>query len=181
MAGLFNISNEFEDLFESFDDLSEWADYNGISLDNAETAWFDTLEGMELEFEVKAENLAVYKKELDAKASALKQEEKSLSERRKAIEHRAESIESYLLNCMNQVHRKKIDGVKARMSIRNNAPSLKIQDESSLISMLQRDGRDDLLRFKAPELNKAEIKNLLKLGVQLEGCSLVSTQSLIIK
>lgn len=181
MAGLFNISNEFEELFESYDDLAEWADDNGISLENAETAWFDTLDGIEQEFEVKAENLALYIKELNFKAIALKQEEKSLSERRKSIEHRVESIKSYLSDCMNQVHRKKIDGVKASISVRNNAPSLKIQDENALISMLERNGRDDLLRFKAPELNKTEIKNLLKSGVQLDGCSLVSTQSLIIK
>ncbi len=52
---LYELTNDFAQLFNQFDEIS--------SMDNAEEfkqAWFDTLSGIEEEFEVKAENIGAY-------------------------------------------------------------------------------------------------------------------------
>lgn len=153
----------------------------GIPREEVETAWFDTLDGMEQEFNLKAENTALYIKELNAKADALKQEEKKLAERRKSYERRAASLKDYLMRNMMQMHLNKVDGIRARITIRNNPVSLQIQDESAVIQFLEQSGRGDLLKYAKPELKKAEIKSFLQSGGQLEGCSLTKTQSIQIK
>lgn len=178
---LFDISAEFAELFEQLDSLTEQADAMGIPREEVETAWFDTLDGMEQEFNLKAENVALYVKELNVKADALKQEEKKLSERRKAYERRAASLKDYLMHNMMQMHQKKVDGVRARITIRNNPASLQIQDESAVIQLLEQNGQDNLLKYAKPELRKTEIKSFLQSGGQLEGCSLITTQSILIK
>jgi hypothetical protein len=64
--------------------------------EDIEQAWFDTLEGIEGEFECKAESVAQYIKELNAEAEAIKAEEKKLSARRKAKENAAIRMKDYL-------------------------------------------------------------------------------------
>lgn len=181
MSRLFEISAEFAELFDQLDSLAEQADAMDIPREQAEIAWFDTLDGIEQEFNLKAENIALYIKELAVKADALKQEEKKLAERRKSYERRTESLKEYLMRNMMQMHQNKVDGIRARITIRNNPASLQIQDESAVIQLLEKIGRDDLLKYAKPELKKTEIKAFLKSGGQLDGCSLMKTQSILIK
>ena len=64
MSRLFEIANDFAllyDRLEALDEIEE-ADMREI----AQQAWFDTLEGVEGEFELKAENVAQYIKALKA-------------------------------------------------------------------------------------------------------------------
>ena len=82
---------------------------------------------------------------------------------------------------MNFINLKKIDGVRAKLSIRKNAPSLKIENELEFITMLQNTGRDDLLKYSMPEVRKTEVKNLIKNGEVFDGALLESSESLIIK
>lgn len=181
MSRLFELSTEFAELFDQLDSLAEQADAMGIPREEVETAWFDTLDGMEQEFNLKAENTALYIKELTVKADAFKQEEKKLAERRKSCEHRAAALKNYLMQNMLQTHQKKIDGLRARITIRNNPESLQIANESDLIQLLEQNGQDDFLKYAKPELKKSEIKAFLQSGGQLDGCSLAKTQSILIK
>lgn len=181
MSRLFEISSEFSALFDQLEDLTEQAIEAGIPQEEAETAWFDTLDGIEEEFNQKAENIAVYIKELIAKADAIRQEEKRLFERRKSCEHHVAALKNYLMQSMLQMQQKKIDGIRSRITIRNNPPMLQIADEAALIQKLQISGQDDLLRYKLPDLQKTKIKSYLQAGGQIDGCSLVQTKSLQIK
>lgn len=179
MSRLFEIANDFALLFdqlESFDEIEE-ADMREI----AQQAWFDTLEGVEGEFELKAENVAQYIKALKAEAEDIKAEEQALSARRKAKEKRVKSLTDYLMMCMKQIHREKIETAKCKLSIRRNAESVQVADESKLIGQLVLNGRSDLLRIKTPELDKTALKKCLQDGAEIEGASLVRTESLIIK
>ena len=181
MSRLFEISAEFSELFDQLDSLAEQADAMGIPQEEVETAWFDTLDGMEQEFNLKAESTALYIKELNVKADALKQEEKKLAERRKSYERRAASLKEYLMRNMVQMHLKKVDGIRARITIRNNPTSLQIQNESAVIQQLEQSGQENFLKYAKPELKKTEIKAFLQSGGQLDGCSLAKTQSILIK
>ena len=50
---LYKLTNDFAQLFERFDEISE---LDG-DMETYQQAWFDTLSGIEEEFEVKAENM----------------------------------------------------------------------------------------------------------------------------
>lgn len=196
MPRLFDISAEFSQLFDQYDNIQEMefdcneagepVDAEGNVID-PETfradmlqAWFDTLEGIEGEFETKAENVAQYIKSLKAMEADLKEEEAKLNRRRKVYTRKIENMVTYMKNCMLMMNLKKVETSKAKITLRNNAPSLVITDEGKFIDMLQEHGRDDLLKYTAPTINKTEVKKLIKNGEQFEGACLEASQSLII-
>lgn len=153
MQRLFEISQDFETLFDQYDAIQEMEfekNENGDYIDDdgkiinpdvtrAELlqAWFDTLEGIEEEFNFKAENTAQYIKSLKAEATAIKAEEDKLKKRRQSYSRKIDGMTIYLKNCMEQMGIKKIDMPKARITIRKNTPSLKITDEVGFITMPQ--------------------------------------------
>ena len=175
---LYEISNDFAALFDNYEELLETAEEQDKA--DIEQAWFDTLTGIEGEFEIKAESVAQYIKQLSSEAEAIKAEEKNLAARRKAKENSVVRMKDYLKNCMEQMNLKKIETPKAKISIRNNAPSLRIDDESAFIKMLEATGRTELIKYAAPELKKTDIKNLIKKGEELTGARLEASQSLVI-
>ena len=178
MAKLFEISNDFAALFDNYEELMETTEEEDKA--DIEQAWFDTLTGIEGEFEVKAESIAQYIKQLNSEAEAIKAEEKKLAARRKAKENSVTRMKDYLKNCMEQMNLKKVETARAKISIRNNAASLKIDDESAFIQMLESTGRTELIKYAAPELKKTDIKNLIKKGEELTGARLEASQSLVI-
>ena len=178
MAKLFEISNDFAALFDNYEELMETIEEEDKA--DIEQAWFDTLTGIEGEFEIKAESVAQYIKQLSSEAEAIKAEEKNLAARRKAKENSVAHMKDYLKNCMDTMNLKKIETAKAKISIKNNAASLKIDDEQAFIQMLESAGRTELIKYAAPELRKTDIKNLIKSGEEFTGARLEASQSLII-
>ena len=179
MSRLFEISNDFAALFdqlEAFDEIEDDAE-RGI----VQEAWFDTLTGIEEEFEIKAENVAQYIKVLRAEAEAIRAEEIRLAGRRKSKEKHAKSLTDYLMACMKQIHREKIETARCKLSIKRNAESVQVADETALAKQLAALGRSDLLRVKPPELDKTAIKKALQSGETINGAALGRTESLIIK
>lgn len=196
MPRLFDISAEFSQLFDKYDDIQDMefdCNDNGEPIDTEGNvidpdtyradmlqAWFDTLEGIEGEFETKAENVAQYIKSLKAMEADIKEAEAKLNRRRKTYSRKIENMTTYLKNCMLMMNLKKVETPWARITLKNNAPSLVITDEGKFIDMLQENGRDDLLKYTAPAINKTEVKKLIKNGEQFEGACLEASQSLII-
>lgn len=195
---LYELSTDFSRLFDDFDAIcsyepekSESGDYidDGGSIiedlaayrQELQEAWFDTLDGIEQEFEDKAENVAAYIKSLKAEADDLKEEEAALNRRRKVKENQIDRLKDYLLHSMMTINRTKIDTPKAKLSIRNNAESVQFDDEEQFIRLCLARGKDDYLRYKDPELNKIAVKKALQSGMEIDGARLIRTQSLIIK
>lgn len=195
---LYELSTDFSRLFDDFDAIcsyepekSESGDYidDGGSIiedlaayrQELQEAWFDTLDGIEQEFEDKAENVAAYIKSLKAEADDLKEEEAALNRRRKVKENQIYRLKDYLLHSMMTINRTKIDTPKAKLSIRNNAESVQFDDEEQFIRLCLARGQDDYLRYKDPELNKTAVKKALQSGMEIDGARLIRTQSLIIK
>lgn len=194
---LYESAGVFARLFEDFEDLcaepekNENGDYidpfgTVISdvaayLQERQEAWFDTLSGIEEEFDVKAENVAAYIKGLKAEADALKAEEAALNRRRKAKENQMERMKAYLLENMQLINRQKIDTPRAKLSIRTNPESVQFDDEEQFIRLCLARGQDEYLRYKDPELNKTAVKKTLQSGAKIDGAHLIRTQSLIIK
>lgn len=174
---LYELTNDFAQLFDRFDEISK---LDGDA-EEYKQAWFDTLSGIEEEFEVKAENIGAYIKELTAAAKYLKAEEEALSKRRKAKEKQAEWLKKYLLESMQAIGRTKIDRPMAVLSIRTNPESVRFDDENAFITLCQRNGSDDYLRYKAPEINRSAVKEALQHGEKVEGAYLARDQRIDIK
>ena len=194
---LYELSTTFADLFDQFDEINSYtpdtdADGNYIDDDGEvitdlealresyRQAWFDTLTAIGGEFDAKAENIAVYIKNMTAEVKALKAEEDALRLRRKAFEKSVERMKAYLLGSMHAVGRLKIDMPRARLSIRKNAESLVITDNAAFIEWAQAKN-NDLLKYAPPEIRKTEAKKLVQAGVRLPFVHLTRTESLTIK
>lgn len=177
---LYELTNEFARLFEQFDTINSWEpdtnadgkpiDYDGNIIEdvtrykeNMLTAWFDTLNGIECEFDMKAENIAAHYKKLQSEAKQLKEEEQILKSRRLRREKSAANLEKYLFTSMQAIGRKKIDMPKAVISLKNNPPKLLIDDEISFINWAQQNN-DNLLKYSMPEIKKTEVMKLIKAG-----------------
>ena len=192
---LYEMTADFAELFDNYDAIVNiefapdgkggFLDDDGNPVDPEERrkemqqAWFDTLDGMEQELVRKAENVAVYIKNMESEAKTLKAEEDKLKARRQAKENAAKRMREYLMGCMKQANISKIDEPRAVISLRNNPESVEISDETEFIGWAA--DHDEYLRYKAPEINKTAVKNALKSGAEIPFAALTRSQSLTIK
>lgn len=146
------------------------------------------LDQWELDFDTKAERVALFTLEELASAKIIKAEEERLAARRKALENRAERLKLYLEAQMARVGKRKIEGTYATVAMQDNPP--RVQE---LVPLDERDLRE--LAEHAPEfvthtpeqfaLNKRAILDAHKAGTLPEDMTrriqVVRTQSLRIR
>lgn len=195
---LYELTEMYSDLFNQFDAINEWEpdtnadgmpiDDDGNIIANVDayrnkmlTAWFDTLTGIEGEFDEKAESIAIYYKQLLAEAKMLKAEKAAIAKRQSQKEKQAESLKTYLFKSMQALGRQKIDMPKAVMTLKKNAPSLVIDDEISFVEWAEEHNLDHLLKYSMPEVKKNDVKALCKKGEEIPFVHMESKQSLSIK
>ena len=193
---LFEMSREYEELFNLFDEIDEIEpDINedGEPIDEfgniiedidvwheqIKEKWFTELVAREDEFDIKAENVAQYIKNLNVESTALGDEIKKLQARKKSKDNKIKSMKEYLKNCMLQIGRDKIETSKVKLSIRNNAESVLIDDEKKFIEEYS-DTHKEYFKFKA-EISKTDIKKILQSGKIIDGAKLVRDKSLLVK
>ena len=194
---LYEITAEFADLFDRFDEIADYTpdtdEYgryvteDGDIIEDLEayrqsylTAWFDTLTSIEGEFNEKAENVAVYIKNLNAEIKAVKAEKKALKARRLSIEGQAKRMTDYLLRSMRAIGVKTIDMPRARMTLKLNPESVVIDNEGALIHWAM-EHDDSLLKYSEPEIKKNDVKSLLRMGQQIPYAHLERKESVTIK
>lgn len=129
---LYEYSENFAQLFDSLDAIADYEPQNnedGQYVDDdgnvipdieaykndMQTAWFDTLDAIEEEFELKAENLACYIKQISGELEMLKKEKAAFERRRKAKENQFNSLKNYLLDCMQKIKRTKIETARTKI------------------------------------------------------------------
>lgn len=168
---LYELTEMYSDLFNQFDAINEWEpdtnadgmpiDDDGNIIANVDayrnkmlTAWFDTLTGIEGEFDEKAESIAIYYKQLLAEAKMLKAEKAAIAKRQSQKEKQAESLKTYLFKSMQALGRQKIDMPRAVMSLKKNAPSLVVDDEISFVEWAEKHNLDHLLKYNMPEVKR---------------------------
>ena len=195
---LYEYTETFAQLFDSFDAIADFepdTNEDGQYIDDdgriipdldayradMQMAWFDTLEGIEGEFEIKAENIACYIKQLEGDLELLKKQKAAFERRRRAKENQLEGIKKYLLECMQKTKRQKLETERAVITVRNNAESVQFFSEVEFIRMCMNGGLEDYLRYKTPEINRTAVKSALKSGKLLPGAELKRSQSLVIK
>ena len=141
-----------------------------------EQTFADTLEGLSGELELKATNIAMFVKNLEASAEAIKAAEKTMADRRKAIENKADRIRQYLLDNMLRTNITKIESPHFVLSIRKNPPAVDVVNLQMIPSQYF-----DVPEPPSPTLNKNRLKEDLKLGIEIDGARLTIGQSLSIK
>lgn len=192
---LYEMSAEFAALFDGLDSISAWEPtiIDGIAVDDDGVViedvveykekwiadWLDKLMEIETDFEVKAENIACFIKELSGEAETLRKEKKSVSAKLDAKTHLIDRLKTMLVENMTAIGRKKIDMPKAKISLRNNQETAQFANEKEFISWANIN-RPDLLKY-TPEISKTAVKSALQNGDKIQGAVLGRTVSAIIK
>lgn len=144
-----------------------------VDTDTGEILDLGEFECMEMTRDQRLENLALYIKNENARADAIKAEAKKLLERAKSHENEAARCKEYLAGFFaNYFDGKKFETARVKLSWRASEV-VEVNDIGAL--------PDDYLRFKEPEPDKAKLKAALKAGVKIGGCQLVAKQNLQIK
>lgn len=136
----------------------------------------DTMEAVEGELEVKAENYAKVIANLTADLNAIKVEIDRLTERKKTIENNIKNMKNALQDSMEATGKTKFRTELFNFGIRNNQPAVVIDVDSVF------DIPEDYLKYKDPEVDKRKLKEALQMGVDVGGVAhLEKSSSLVIK
>ena len=165
MTALYQIAHEYRSAAERLADLD---------LDEQTVA--DTLESLSGELQDKSVAVAMYARNLDATAAAIKAAEADMAARRKACERRAESLRAYLKRCMEDAGVKKLECPHFALTIRANPPSVDVFDPAQIPEMYMRQPEPP-----PPAPDKTLIANALKGGFPVPGARLVQGTRLEIK
>lgn len=139
---------------------------DGASFDQLKMAREDKLEG-----------IACFIKNTVAEAAAIKAEEAALAARRKVLENRATRLKTYLQEALGG---EKFQTARCSVTFRSST-GVEIIDEDVLLRYLERNGLEDCIKYKAPEIGKAEVGKLLKEGRDVPGAILAERQNIQIK
>ena len=133
---------------------------------------FDDIQELTIERDQKLEGIGVYLKELDAEATALKEEITALKMRYDAKVRKRDSLKAFLSNYLlgNQIN--KFETSKVKLSFRKSEAV--DADEARVPKKYFK----KVIDYK---LDRAGIKELLKAGKAVKGCQLIEKQNLQIK
>lgn len=148
-----------------------------IDPETGELKDFEAFAALNMERSRKIEGMAVWVKNLTAEAKALKAEEDNLAQRRKVLTNRAEGLKKYLSKITGG---EAFKSTKAQISFRTTS-SLNVFDVPAAAKWLEENGFDDYITYKEPEINKNNVKALLKTVECIPGCVLEQNNSISIK
>jgi hypothetical protein len=134
----------------------------------------DTLDAIGEAIEAKADNIARIMNELSTVEEAIKAEIERLQGRAGIIKKQRESLKTYLQAAMESTGKDKFKTSFYSFTIRNNPASVQIVDESAIPSEFIREVTEKRIEKKA-------IAEVLKSGVEVAGCTLAQSRSLVIK
>lgn len=145
-----------------------------VDTETGEIIDIEKLDSLDLQMQDKIENIGCWVKDLLSDADQLGTEIKSLTERKKSANNKAESLKKYLSSFLDG---SKFESSKVSISYRKSE-AVEVADIKQ-IKLLE--NCDDYLTYKEPEANKTAIKEAIKHGVIVPGCSLVEKQNIQIK
>lgn len=114
------------DITSRYNNVAELLDNPDVPIEVIEEA----LSEISDEFNVKADNIARFIKDLNATALSIKEEETRLANRRKAFENRANGLKDYLEANMRAMNVKKVKTNFFSFNIQANPSSVEILDET---------------------------------------------------
>lgn len=151
---------------------------NLIDVETGEIADVAFFEDLCMTRTAKIEGIALYIKNLESDASALKAEETALAKRRKAAENTAARLKEYLTSMLTESE--KFETPRVKLSWRKSSAVAFLIPEADFVRYAQRE-HDELLNYSEPSANKKAIADAIKAGQEIIGAALVEHQNLQIK
>lgn len=145
-----------------------------VSADLPQEAIDDTLEGLKGELEAKANNVAAFIGNMQAEIDAVKAASKKLADRARAEQAKIDGLREYLKRNMEMSEITEIRSPEFILKIKNNPPSVIIDDLDSL--------PEDCIKIipETKQADKTAIKKALKEG-EVKGAHLSQSTRLEIK
>ena len=140
-----------------------------IDTETGEVVNAEYLEQLQMDRDIKIENIACWIKNLQADAEALKAQKQAFADRQKAAENKAESLKKYLSEYLGG---QKFSTDKVAISFRKTS-AVNVIDMTKI--------PEEFLKYKDPEPDKTAIKNAIKEGAVVAGAEVVEGQSISIK
>ena len=136
------------------------------------------LDALQMVREEKLEGVALWIKDLNAEAEAVKAEADKLTIRKKSLDNKVAQLKQWLLYALNGEKLK-----TARCSVyQTHSTRLAVADEAGLVKFLQTlEEPERFIKVREPELRKDEIKKALKDGYVIPGAELEESESVVIR
>lgn len=132
-------------------------------------------EVIKAEIETKGTGIIALVRNWEADTVAIKSEIDRLTELKKSKENKIKNLKEYTKMCLQETDMKKVETSLGSMTLRKNAASLVIDDES----LIDADYKQEVVTVKIDK--KAIKEDITKNGVVVAGCHLEASTSLIIK
>lgn len=119
---------------------------------------FEAFEQLQMERDRKIEGMGCWLLDMTADVKKIKEQEAVLEERRKKVERNRDRLKAYLDTILGG------DGFKtARVVMSYRKSPAHVEFDSAFMDWAK-NNRDDLLRYKEPEVNKKAVADALKAG-----------------
>lgn len=155
MANIFDIKSEIENCFDA---------------ETGEILDVEAFEALSMERDERIENVVMYYKDTLAKAKAIAEEITSLVKRKDSLENKADSLKNYIALVLESVP---FETARCKVSFRPSE-SVVIDEDVEIPS-------EYVVTKETRTPNKKAIKEALKRGVEIAGCSIEKKMNLNIK
>lgn len=167
---LFNIASEFQVLRDLAENDLEFNEETGEIIDNTDII-NQLFEEIKLGLEDKLDNCMKLIKELEGSSEILKQEAKRINSKAIAFDNKAKQLKELMKNALVASGQEKLKTFYFSYNIKNSE-SIEVAD----VELLPR----QFLRIKK-EADKKAIKEALQNNILIEGCSIKSSKSLVVR
>ena len=149
-----------------------------VDMETGEILDPEKLDALQMERERKLEGVALWIKDLNYEAAAVKEEADKLNARKKALDNKITGLKQWLLYAL---HGEKMKTPRCSV-YQTHSQRVAIRDEAKLMDFLYSMNSPSLfLRYKDPEPDKDKIKKAMKDGYEFPGAELETTESVVIK
>ena len=135
------------------------------------------LDALQMDEREKLEGIALYIKGLNAEAAAIREEEKTLAERRRTKENKAQRLHQYIAEHMTAMAYDALETARVKLSFRKSTATE--IDESVFMPWAEKCG--DYLRYKPAEVDRKLVTEALKAGADIPGARLAERRNLQVK
>ena len=142
---------------------------NYVDTETGEIIDTAAIEQLEMDRDTKIRNIACWIKNLESDEKALAEQIKTFTARKNAAKNKRESLKSYLAAFLNG---KKWQNSEVAISWRKSE-AVEVEEGAAI--------PEQYLRYKEPEINKAQLKADLKAGTVVYGCQLVTKNNIQVK
>lgn len=134
----------------------------------------DTVESLAHDVETSVLNMSAFIKNLDAEVSAMRSYEIAMRDRRKAEEMKRDRLISYVKEAMRRCNIKKVKSNELSVTLRKPTYSVTVDS----IAKIPAKFKETKIEYK---VDKASLKEFMRLGGDVEGATLHMNPALIIK